>query len=90
MADSDTTDWRSIDTLGGEAVFDVLAKYWEPEMDKFLYQRFCGCVQNDGVILWSHPFWKLHEAPKSDYVNLIEHGFKPVYWMPFPEMPPHE
>lgn len=83
-------EWLPIDTLEKEesAGFDVLAKYWDPVTTDFMYQRFCGCFQDDGVILWTGPFWKPYEGQKrSDYVKLTERGYKPVYWMRRPKMP---
>jgi len=65
--------WQTIDTVPNN-VFDVLAKYYDASLDKFLYRRFPDCVIVNNLIL-------------SNGNCLTEAGYRPMYWRDIPELP---
>lgn len=72
------TDWKPmIDAPDG--VFDVLARYYDAGLNRFLLQRFTGCVQVDMTILWSSPF-----PGDKGTVDLAASGYRVVAWKPAP------
>jgi hypothetical protein len=80
--------WRLIDDEPcPNDVFDVIAKYYDPSLDRFLLRRFSNCIQVNGEVIWCNPFDRLHEPERSNPIKLIEHGFRPTHWMPIPEPP---
>ena len=70
--------WQPIATVPNN-VFDVLAKYWDAELDRFMYRRFIDCVKTEGTI-WA--------ASGDKQVKLTAMGFSPTHWMDIPELPP--
>lgn len=82
------TGWHAIDAEPiPNTVFDVVAKYYEATLDRFLMRRFTNCVQVDGVVLWGNPFDTLSTPGGSKPIRLTDHGFRPIYWMHVPEGP---
>lgn len=80
--------WRLIDDEPcPNDVFDVIAKYYDPGMDRFLMQRFTACIQVDGIVIWCNPFHKFYDPEDARQIKLIEHGFRPTHWAPFPDGP---
>lgn len=71
------SEWQPIETAPNN-VFDVLAKYWDAGLDKFLYRRFIDCVKVDGEIF---------VGQNNGQQRLVECGFKPTHWMDIPELP---
>lgn len=69
--------WQLIETAPNN-VFDVLAKYWDAGLDKFLYRRFIDCVKVDSEI---------YSGTVNGQIKLTECGFKPTHWMDIPELP---
>ena len=71
------SDWQQIETVPNN-VFDVMAKYWDAGLDKFLYRRFVDCVKvND----------EIYAATANGQVKLVECGFKPTHWRHIPDLP---
>jgi hypothetical protein len=68
-------------------VFDIIAKYYDPIMDRFLVQRFSNCIQVNGVVIWCNPFDKFCDPQRSTSIKLVEHGYRPTHWMPIPDPP---
>jgi hypothetical protein len=69
-------------------VFDVLAKYYDPTMDRFLVQRFSNCIQVNGEVIWCNPFDRFYAPERSQQpIKLIEHGYRPTHWAPIPAPP---
>lgn len=80
--------WRLItDEPCPNDVFDVIAKYYDPVFDRFLIQRFAGCIQVDGVVMWCNPFRKFGDFADLQPIKLVEHGYRPTHWQPFPSPP---
>lgn len=72
-------EWQPIESAPNN-VFDVLARYWDAALDKFLYRRFIDCVKvNDQIYIG--------QGDKQE--RLVDHNFQPLYWMHIPELPPH-
>lgn len=70
-------EWQPIETVPNN-VFDVLARYWDAGLDKFLYRRFTDCVLVDDQVC----------ANTSNGVGrLVDGGFKPERWMEIPSLP---
>lgn len=65
--------WQPIETAPNN-VFDVIAKYWDAEMDRFLIRRVCDCVLvNNEVCV--------------DGKRLTQLGFRATHWMDIPTPP---
>ncbi len=74
------SDWQLIESIAPpNNVFDVLAKYWDAGLDKFLLRRITDCVQVDGEICTGS--WD--DKP----VRLVDRGYRATHWMPIPEPP---
>jgi len=69
------SEWQPIETAPNN-VFDVLAKYWDAPLDRFLFRRICDCVLVNGEV---------YNGP--DGKRLIDCGYKPTHWMNIPELP---
>ena len=69
--------WQPIETVPNN-VFDVLAKYYDAGLNKFMYRRFTDCV-----IVVSEIFCPL----LPDGVSLTKAGFRPTHWRNIPEIP---
>lgn len=70
-------EWRPMATAPNN-VIDVLAKYYDAGLDKFLYRRFPDCVSvNEQFFTLLLP----------DGVSLTQAGFKPIFWMHVPDLP---
>lgn len=69
--------WQPIETVPNN-VFDVLAKYYDASLDKFLYRRFPDCV-----IVVSEIFTPL----LPDGVSLTKAGYRPTHWRHIPDLP---
>lgn len=69
--------WQPIETVPNN-VFDVLAKYYDAALDKFLYRRFTDCVIVNEYIF---------SALLPDGVSLTKAGFRPTHWRDIPELP---
>ena len=76
-----SSPWQPIETVEG-AFFDVIAKYWDAGLDRFLIQRFTSVFKQTDRFIWPNPF---PGEPKG--VDLLACGFKPTHWMPVPEPP---
>lgn len=72
-----TFEWQPIETVPNN-VFDVLARYWDAGLDKFLVRRFIDCVKVDEEIF---------AASGDTQVKLTAMGFRPTHWMHIPELP---
>lgn len=82
------TEWYLIDDVPiANTVFDVIAKYYDPKMDRFWVQRFTDCIQVDGVVVWHSPFDKFYQSETRDAVRLVDHGYRPTHWMEAPNGP---
>lgn len=69
--------WNAIETAPNNVV-DLLAKYYDAGLDRFLYRRFPDCVSvNDS---WFTPLLP-------DGVSLQKAGYRPTHWMHLPELP---
>lgn len=60
-------------------VFDVIAKYWDAGLDKFLMRRITDCVQVDGQICTGDG--------SGNGKRLVDIGYLATHWMPIPEPP---
>lgn len=88
MTQDQTAAWTAIeDEPIPDTVFDVVAKYYDPILDRFLSARFANCIQVDDVVMWSSPFDKLYQQEKLGLVRLTDHGFRPTHWMQTPGGP---
>ncbi len=70
--------WQPIETAPND-VFDVIAKYWDAGLDKFLLRRITDCVKVDDEICASD--WS------GNGKRLAEMGYRATHWMPIPEPP---
>ncbi len=78
MGEQQMTDWRTLETRP-EGVFDVLARYYDPGLNRFLLQRFTNCIEQDFSIRWSTPF-----VNDLTSVDLASYGYRVVAWKPSP------
>lgn len=81
--------WKPMDELsadGRDALFDVIAKYYNASFDKFMVQRFCNCFRQHDKICWPNPF-DLFGRERVACVILEDCGFRPIMWMPLPNNP---
>ena len=82
MTGTKHTDWRSFDRLP-DTICDVLAHYYDAGLNRFLVQRFCGCIVHDFTVYWVSPF------PDDDIrIDLQARGYRLFRWRPVPELPP--
>jgi len=64
------------------ALFDVVCRYYDAGLNKFLIQRFTNCFMQDGVLVWPSPFVGSESA-----IDLQKAGYRAVLWMDAPEVP---
>lgn len=72
------TEWHTMETKP-EGVFDVLARYYDAGLNRFLLQRFTGCIEDSFEIVWASPF-----VGDAGRVNLHQNGYRVVAWRPAP------
>lgn len=72
------TEWNDM-TGKPDGVFDVLARYYDAGLNRFLLQRFTGCVLVDLTIVWPMPF-----PNDGGQVYLEKNGYRAVAWKPAP------
>lgn len=78
--DDEAKGWHRLDALPPEGVFDVLARYYDAGLNRFLIQRFTGCIAQDMRIMWAAPFVGTEKAT----VDLWANGYRPLCWKPAP------
>lgn len=71
------TDWNDM-TTRPEGVFDVLARHYEPGLNRFVIHRFANCVRQDMTIFFTP--WP-NDAQSFD---LAANGFRVLAWRPAP------
>lgn len=76
------SEWHDFGAEAPPAFFDVLARYYDAGLNRFLIQRFCNCFVQDFQFIWPSPF-----GPR-DSINLYEAGYRPIRWAGAPELPP--
>lgn len=67
------TGWQPIETVPNN-VFDVIAKYWDAALDRFLVRRVCDCVLVNGEVFAGEQ-------------RLTDLGLRPTHWRHLPDPP---
>ena len=71
--------WQPIETVPND-VFDVIAKYWDANLDMFLIRRLCNCVKvNDEIYIGT--------VDSKQQAKLTDLGYRATHWMPIPDPP---
>lgn len=71
------SNWQPIETVPNN-VFDLLAKYYDAGLDRFLYRRFPDCVEVAG---------QFFSPLLPDGCSLSKAGFRATHWMDIPTLP---